>query len=60
MKKGFQNKEELYNFILINIPVAVRPTKKAKTTFIYTFTSVNAQRIVVQELTDKIWEQINN
>ncbi len=55
----FSDKEQLADFIQRNIPFCVKPTKKAKTTFVSVFTSNNAMRVVIEELTDRLWEKLS-
>jgi len=51
----FRSKQELRNFIAMHLPIAVRPTKPAKTTFVSAFTSVNAQDVVVDALVEALF-----
>jgi len=53
----FSDKEQLADFIQRNIPICVKPTKKSKTAFVGVFTSANAMKIVVEELTDRLWKR---
>jgi hypothetical protein len=55
----FSDKEQLADFIQRNIPICVKPTKKSKRAFVGVFKSDNAMRIVVQALTDKLWEKLS-
>lgn len=55
----FSDRKELADFIKRNIPFCVKPTKKAKTTFVSVFTSDNAMRVVIEELTDRLWEKLS-
>ena len=55
----FSDREQLADFIQKNIPFCVKPTKKAKTTFVGVFTSENAMRVVIEELTDRLWEKLS-
>lgn len=55
----FKTKDDIREFIYLNIPFAVKPTKPAKTTYVSTFTSQNAMDQVIDGLTEKIWEKIN-
>jgi hypothetical protein len=55
----FSDKEQLADFIQRNIPIWVKPTKKSKTAFVGVFKSDNAMRIVVEALTDKLWEKLS-
>ena len=54
----FSDREQLADFIQKNIPFCVKPTKKAKTAFVSVFTSENAMRVVIEELTDRLWEKL--
>ena len=55
----FSDREQLADFIQRNIPFCVKPTKKAKTAFVSVFTSENAMRVVIEELTDRLWEKLS-
>lgn len=55
----FSDREQLADFIQRNIPFCVKPTKRAKTTFVSAFTSDNAMRVVIEELTDRLWEKLS-
>jgi hypothetical protein len=55
----FADKEQLADFIQRNIPFCVKPKKKAKTTYVGVFTSSNAMKIVIEELTDRLWEKLS-
>lgn len=57
--KVFSDKEQLADFIQRNIPIWVKPTKKSKTAFVGVFKSDNAMRILVEALTDKLWEKLS-
>lgn len=54
----FTDKEQLAEFIQVNIPIWVKPTKKSKTVFVGVFTSNNAMKETVEALTDKLWEKL--
>lgn len=55
----FSDREQLADFIQKNIPFCVKPTKKAKTVFVSVFTSDNAMRVVIEELTNRLWEKLS-
>ena len=55
----FSDMEQLADFIQRNIPFCVKPTKKAKTAFVSVFTSDNAMRVVIEKLTDRLWEKLS-
>lgn len=55
----FTDKEQLAEFIQVNIPICVKPTKKSKTVFVGVFTSNNAMKETVEALTDKLWEKLS-
>ena len=55
----FSDREQLADFIQRNIPFCVKPTKKAKTAFVSVFTSENAMRVVIEELTDRLWDKLS-
>lgn len=46
VSRCFSSKEQLSKHITTHIPFAVKPIKKAKTTFVNPFTSNNARQIV--------------
>ena len=50
----FASKETLKEFIEVNLPFAVRPTKKAKTFFVAPFTSSNARSICINAIIDSL------
>ena len=56
----FSDREQLADFIQKNIPFYVKPTKKAKTAFVSVFTSGNAMRVVIEELTNRLWEKLSH
>jgi hypothetical protein len=55
----FSSKEELREFIQGRTPFLVKPTKKAKTTFVAVFTSEHSMNKVVEGLTDALWKKLN-
>lgn len=46
VSRCFSSKEQLAKHITTHIPIAIKPTKPAKTTFVTPFTSNNARQIV--------------
>jgi hypothetical protein len=48
----FSSKEELRTFIQWHFPIAIKPTKPAKTMFISPVTSTNAQNVIIDCLVD--------
>ena len=48
------NKANLRQIIEWSIPIAIKPTKPAKTMFIPPFTSANAQQVVVDTLVEQL------
>ena len=48
----FSSENELRTFIQMHLPIAVRPTKPAKTIFVSPFTSHNAEKVVVDSLVE--------
>lgn len=50
----FASKETLKEFIEINLPFAVRPTRKAKTVFVAPFTSNNARDICINSIVENL------
>ncbi len=59
MNKPFRNKEELAEFIQVNIPMLIAPSRKSKYTYISPFTSIHAFDIVIKGLTDRLWDKFN-
>ena len=57
--KVFKSKKELEIFISDNIPFAVKPTKKSKYQFVSVFTSKNAMEETIKELTENLWNKLN-
>ncbi len=55
MEKLFESREEVESFLLQHMPFAIRPKKKAKTTFVSPFTSSHAGNIILTALSDAIW-----
>ena len=56
--KVFIDKEDLSKFIHKNIPFCVKPTKKAKTTYVDVFTSSNAMKTTIDVLTESLWKKL--
>lgn len=48
----FSSETELRTFIQMHLPIAIRPTKPAKTMFVGAFTSANAEKVVVDALVE--------
>jgi len=46
------DKDKLHDFIWAHTPIAIRPTKPAKTLFISPFTSNHAREVVIDSLTE--------
>lgn len=46
----FSSEDELKRFIKMHIPIAIRPTRAAKTMFISPFSSANAENVVIDTL----------
>ena len=59
MKPPFKTKNDLKEFIALNIPFAVKPTRPAKTVLVGTFTSDNALKEAVEVLAERLWVKIN-
>jgi hypothetical protein len=53
----FKSIDELRLFIQMNMPIAIKPTKKAKTQLINPFTSENARSICIDSITQGIIKQ---
>ena len=54
VSRCFSSKEELAKHIEMNMPFAVKPTKKAKTVYISPFTSVNARQICINSIVESL------
>ena len=50
----FSSKEELAKHIQMNMPFAVKPTKKAKTVYINPFTSSKARQICIDCIVESL------
>jgi hypothetical protein len=48
----FSSKEELAKHIQMNMPFAVKPTKKAKTVYVNPFTSKKARQICIDSIVE--------
>jgi len=48
----FSSENELRTFIQMHLPIAIKPTKPAKTMFVGAFTSANAEKVVVDCLVE--------
>ena len=59
MAKLFNTKEEVEHFLLRHMPIAIRSKKQAKTHFVSAFTSDYAGVTVLAELTDALWQKVN-
>ena len=51
-------KDELIQFISMNIPIVVRAKRKSKTVFVDVFTSQHAFETVINVLTERLHEKI--
>jgi hypothetical protein len=58
MNEPFKSKEELAEFIDLNIPILIEPTEKSKYAYIPPFVSNNAMEKVVKGLTDRLWDRL--
>jgi hypothetical protein len=56
--KPFSTKHELSEFIQRNILFSIKATKKSNTPFVGVFTSNNAMKAVIDELTDRLWDRL--
>lgn len=54
VNRCFSSKEELAKHIQMNMPLAVKPTKKAKTVFINPFTSENARQTCIDSIVNSL------
>jgi hypothetical protein len=59
MNRPFKNKAELAEFIQVNIPMLIKPVRKSRYMYISPFSSNNAMDIVVEGLTDRLWDRFH-
>ncbi len=52
----FKNEDEAIKWVRLNIPFAVNPKRKAKTTFIYPYVSYHAHMQVVEFLGKELYK----
>jgi len=50
-------RKELRKFIEKNMPIGIRPTRQAKTTFVRPFTSNHARMVVIDALVEAFFNQ---
>jgi hypothetical protein len=63
MKQLFKTEEEAIAWVYMNVPLAIEPTKKAKTFLVFPFTSANAHKQVVEHLAKQLYkhqQELNN
>jgi hypothetical protein len=56
MKQLFNSEEEAIKWVCMNIPLAIEPTKKAKTFLVFPFTSAHAHKQVVEHLAKQLYK----
>jgi hypothetical protein len=56
MNNLFKTEQEAIDFIWMNVPLGIKPTKKAKFMFVNPFSSNNAKDIVVESLGKALYE----
>jgi len=56
MKKLFASEEEAIAWVYMNVPLAIEPTKKAKTLLVFPFTSAQAHKQVVENLAKQLYK----
>jgi hypothetical protein len=55
----FKSRMELEEFIRLNIPIMVAPKGKSKYKFVSPFSSHHAYQTVINGLTDRLYEKLN-
>ena len=56
MKQLFESEEQAINWVYLNIALAIKPKKKAKTMLIFPFTSNNALMQVIEHLGQELFK----
>ena len=56
MKQLFNSEEEAVAWLYMNVPLAIEPTKKAKTFLVFPFTSAHAHKQVVEHLGKQLFK----
>ena len=56
MKQLFESEEEAITWVGMNIPIAIKPKNKAKTTLEFPFTSTYAHEQVVEHLGKQLFK----
>jgi hypothetical protein len=59
MGKLFKTKEECNEFVFKHMPLAIKPKRKAIAIFVSPFTSATAAGLVIEAMTEAIWEYQN-
>lgn len=57
--KKFKTKEQLWYFLSLNTPILIQPKKKGKYMFVSVFSSVKAKNTVIDQLTERLWKELN-
>jgi len=52
----FDSEEEVITWLYMNVPLAIEPTKKAKTFLVFPFTSAHAHKQVVEHLGKQLYK----
>ena len=55
----FKSKEDIEHFIMLNIPFAIIPIKKAKTMMVSPFSSNHGKKTIIKALSSKLWQYLN-
>ena len=50
----FESKQDLKNYIVLNMPLGIKPVGRSKYVFISPFTSVNAREICIDTIVDSL------
>lgn len=57
--KDIKTEEDAKEWIALNIPIAIKPIREAKTTYVEPFKSQNAFNTVVDSLGAKLFKELN-
>jgi hypothetical protein len=52
----FESEDEAITWLYMNVPLAIEPTKKAKTFLVFPFTSAHAHKQVVEHLGEQLFK----
>lgn len=56
----FNSKEECSTWVSVHTPFAIKPIRKAKTIFIFPFSSVNAMVKVTESITEDLYKFLSD